>query len=1323
MVFKPFTYLVRPVLAKGFTHGYAQSVVAASQSSYASQTTSFSVLGNHSSNRLGKSGAPPFHNAFTTSAKSSSVVRKAPSTSVSHTDGGLAAYYAAWQQEHEAGGNREWTQFQFAKRIGYTAPAKEKDGKAIRETGREREEGETPEPDPELSHRHVEPFPSVAPSGVRTRRSHSVGAADDIRKAENREATLLTDAPARPHVRTESLSEVRPASSSNEAIASEGSPSVAPSESSALPSTDSSAVPVSATSDVSSLLSSSDVQASPQLFHEQLRQLHENHRFREIPAVFEAMLRAKVTPEVTSYNALLTAAIHVPTGRHQAVSKALDVYADMMHRNVVPDTTTFSNLIELLSVHARNVIIARRADQARRIRVGGLNHAQDFLAPSTPDDGSAVAQQDALTVALQLFETCITALKGATLTDQAYSSLLLACADEGRVVELTRIFGDMQSKHMVPNAAVFPPTIDALGAAGQLDSVVHCFEWYTTLADAAARGEIDIGEPLNEVVYASVVYAYLRCQRSQRAWRFFHRLQASYAQAAAEGIVGLTTLEDIVIPMAFVRESLERGACDEALRLIDQATLSPAGRDHALAQLCAVAADAGQMEVATTAFESQSMKSPGRVSSAASMLALFVRSGQVEAAAPYWDLLASDRTPATSSLIEPSAQYAAALIDHGWVDDGLAQMRRQFRRIRSSLVADASALPLDAAGSIHDALAFVAHRLASNGLLTLSPRASSDLLAMAMENGVAMPAISRQVLAGLGPDAIRTLSSEDLRLVVEAQAETIAHSVLMPNVADVSRFADGLQRIIAQGLSMDETTHGVIERSLLKVAHASLPYARPDLLLQWRHHLQPAPVRAVGFDTGLVPESRSVEELDPYASRTDMQGSRRIGDDLVWDARTRTARRLDDALVKLRQMHQRGWHPRYITYARMITAAGEAKRFDAVEEILRLARQDVPLLADLPTVRYGWTAILDAMIGACLLVGRRDAAARYHQELLELGSAPTPNTYGLYITTLDTIELADEATEAVNIYRRSQREGVAPSPFLFNALIGKLGKARRIDDVISYFGTMRELGMNATSVTYGTVISALCRVHNLAYAEQLLDEMEQMRNFKPRPAPYNSLIQHLVENKHERSRVLTYLARMRSKHITPTAHTYKLLMEAYGTLEPIDLAAAEGVLDTMRAQGTAPEATHYASLIHTRGCYLHDIEGARRLFEEALADTSVRAPELLYQAMFESLVANHRVVDSAELVTSMRARQVDMTSYMANALIHGWAQQQATEQATAIYQMVHRRKREPSLYESMVRAYLGAGERGRAQVVIKELMSRGYPPAVTNKIRDLVKGV
>jgi len=493
----------------------------------------------------------------------------------------------------------------------------------------------------------------------------------------------------------------------------------------------------------------------------------------------------------------------------------------------------------------------------------------------------------------------------------------------------------------------------------------------------------------------------------------------------------------------------------------------------------------------------------------------------------------------------------------------------------------------------------------------------------------------------------------------------------------------------------------------------------------------PVPIYQASFAPSFVPTPVQYpatpayeDTYDPYASTTDFKGSSLIADELERGNNGRhKVSRLNEALGRFRNIRRAGRHPRYITYAKLITAAAREERVNLIHDILGMARTDIPLLPEYSIVRYGWVSILDAMVGACLNLGNRTLAARYHQELLDMGASPTANTFGLYITTLkESTKTFDEATEAVKIFHRAKSEGVEPSSFLYNALIGKLGKARRIDDCLFYFGEMRGLGIRPTSVTYGTIVNALCRVSDEKFAETLFEEMESMPNYKARPAPYNSLMQFFLTTKRDKAKVLAYYERMKSKGIEPTNHTYKLLVDTHATLEPIDMNAAEAVLESIRSSGQKPEAVHYSSLIHAKGCVSHDMEGARAIFDSVMADSSVRPQACLYQSLFESMVANHRVAETEPILEQMASQRVEMTPYIANTLIHGWANEMNIEKSKSIFASVSREKREPSTYEAMTRAYLAVEDRESAKAVVQEMLSRGYPGAVSNKILELLGG-
>lgn len=699
----------------------------------------------------------------------------------------------------------------------------------------------------------------------------------------------------------------------------------------------------------------------------------------------------------------------------------------------------------------------------------------------------------------------------------------------------------------------------------------------------------------------------------------------------------------------------------------------------------------------------------------ASVINAYVISDKIDGAMKFYKKIVQEYGVKASDLRDAILMggFVKGLVHRGIYQQALQWAQTIESDIRTSAMSEIATVAADH-GDKHTAMAAFSNSLSSDKIV--SP--AMALLAMTIREGdVAAAAKYWEILARpevkvtsnfIEPTTMYAIAMIGSGQVLEGltQAESMFQRIRESSADKNPMLADEIEEG-AEFISQFMSTRGIADPrvTISQVSHA--PQAAPSV--------------ASPFPS--TPTVASYEDtFDPYAHNTDFKGSSLISDELE-GAHGRKGPRLNDALTRFRNMRRAGRHPRYITYAKLISAAARDGKLDLCHDILATARTDVPLLTQYAVVRYGWSSILDAMVGACLTLGDRGLAEQYHQELLAMGAAPSANTFGLYITTLkESTKTFDEATEAVKIFHRAKSEGVEPSSFLYNALIGKLGKARRIDDCLFYFAEMRGLGIKPTSVTYGTIVNALCRVSDEKFAEELFEEMEAMPNYKARPAPYNSMMQFFLTTKRDKTKVLEYYERMRAKGISPTAHTFKLLVDTHATLEPVSMADAEAVLDMIRASGQHPEPVHYASLIHARGCVLHDMEGARRVFDAVMSDPAVTPNACLFQALFEAMVANHRVVDTESVLATMRSKRIELTPYIANTLIHGWAGEKNITKAKKIYNAVGREKREPSTYEAMTRAFLAVEERESAKGVVSEMLSRGYPSAVVNKVLELLGG-
>ncbi|KAL1584040.1 hypothetical protein WHR41_08156 [Cladosporium halotolerans] len=1280
---KPTVHLSRfaGTALKSFTHGGAQTVVAASQASYAAQNTNATPFADNLLGRWRKSEKNRLHNVhhhIEGARQASTHVAPNARPEPSHHDSGLERYFDAWQkyQRNEIK-EKEWQQFQFARRIEWQPPTTVPEGKLV---------GESAVVDEDLGEETKE-----AASAPALKRSYTTSALNDFGKLFGHDEAAraqVNDAIAEEIFRSKDDLEISPRTQSAVEVRS-----VQDSAASEQPSASSPATVYTPPESPEDLLASEG-----QSFTEELVQLSENQRYAEIPAVFQAMLRAGVQkPSPAAYHALLVSALELTRSKSHKVPKALEVYSDMLRRRVTPSVATFGILIDLLAARASASVVARKDLEDRLARYGGLEGQDQFLFRSNESQYTMLLEDSSLSIALTMFKRA--SQDGSEmLSSTVCAALVRACAEQGRVEDMSKVYDHMISRSMTVASSVFPPVIAAHGNVGNLKNAVESYDEYKNLAIAHNAGAHEM-DRVDHEVYAALIKAYGSADRLQGGLKFLEGIQAGITDASE-----LQSLRDAVALQALLPLALNDSTCQNAFHL--SRSLTGATFVSAMSTICVTAADRNLVEQSLQAFDALANVSHDLVKPAMAMIAMHVRNANVEAAEQYWAILES--APAEMMFIEPTTMRSIALIATGQADRGIGQARRMFARVRDSQPESAQAKTAD---RIDEAIEVIG-RFVLTSKMPLPAESSAELLRTMTENGSLVEPIAEHIVARFGPEQIARLSPADVELLLRIQAGMIVRESTA-DIAGPARFGCLLEIIVAKVIMPSSDTETMIERTLINIDNAELS----RLWNNYRYPQAPAFTPAPFTPAIPAPVPAFDETFDPYAARTDVKGSNAINEMLERPH----GRKMNEALAKFRNMRRVGRVPRMFTYGKLIEAAAKENNLEMAHDILEMAKQDVPFDVRYRVVRFGWQQILDHMVAGCLNVNRRDLAARYHQDMLQLGFSPSANTFGLYITTLkENTKTFDEATEAVKIFHQAKSEGVEPSSFLYNALIGKLGKARRIDDCLFYFAEMRNLGIRPTSVTYGTIVNALCRVSDEKFAEEIFEEMESATNYKPRPAPYHSLMQYFLTTKRDRTKVLAYYERMRSKGIEPTLHTYKLLIDTHATLEPVDMQAAETVLAEMSAAGVQPEAVHYASLIHAKGCVQHDLPAARGMFDAALAAVA-RPQPCLYQSLFESLNANHQSASADSLLADMRARHVEYTPYIANALIHGWTLENDLNKAKHAFARVPMAKREPSTYEAMVRACLAAEKREDAKEVVKEALGRGYPSAVAGKIAELVR--
>ena len=198
-----------------------------------------------------------------------------------------------------------------------------------------------------------------------------------------------------------------------------------------------------------------------------------------------------------------------------------------------------------------------------------------------------------------------------------------------------------------------------------------------------------------------------------------------------------------------------------------------------------------------------------------------------------------------------------------------------------------------------------------------------------------------------------------------------------------------------------------------------------------------------------------------------------------------------------------------------------------------------------------------------------------------------------------------------------------------------------------------------------------------------------------------------------------------------------MLLDCYGSIEPVDLASMEDVFGRLQNdRSVRVQGAHWAALINAYGCAAHNLDRALSTFDSIPAHAQPDA--VAFEALFNAIVTHHRVDLVPTYLQRMADAGVHMTAYISNLLIKGYAAAGQLERARAVFDAmadppvglaaVHNHPghvgqeggvrgeapvpvgapvfREPSTWEAMVRAELGAGEKERAGALLDRMEDR-----------------
>jgi pentatricopeptide repeat protein len=1066
---------------------------------------------------------------------------------------------------------------------------------------------------------------------------------------------------------------------------------------------------------------------SIELYEKEVSALLEQGDFHSVISVYHSMKQHGFVPTADLYDSIILSMSR--TRAKRPVNDILDTYTEMLNRKVQPEISTVSIVIETLC--SRSAEVVELINEANLKLERGSHDKSETRAQI-----AQLHQEKNVDKALDLFNTSSDSLyKPHSI--QTFNAILGALSQHAMNVEALQVYTRLEASHVRPTAETFVHLITVFGKHNDMKSALECYNEYTIRARELPGHDED-------VVYEALISSYFATGDPKGGIQFLTKIRAFPGKYISRSLLN-----------AAVAGLCRLGELDKALDWIHDMKRTATLPNPAVSSVRPVvlsASQAGNLQVAKEAFDALG---DGRIGTAhlwKSELQLFaslcLREGDLPTAVIVMDELILQNILPDSDV---GATFLCNLATVSGIDRALEYLER-FAKIQT--------VPADAESSNLE-LELLVHRFITDiGPLDV-PTASRIVAILHTLPDVLTraPSIAAKALLSPFSSHLEDLIVDGITLagLVKFQATLTGWQDSKPE--DHSRLIQVLCTIRPEDWMYLRQAESSISDHLLRIRD-------PELLSLWTEILSSVDVLNANqlgapisptintaasnyspddaasiatMDTNITPPSSYQTMYRQLPARyyfnirrspdINMMHSMHIVKNLGKAQRDST--QLNKLLEVVRRSKHRGERLAPEALGRLINTAGKVRRVEVFTEVFEFAESTVREVIPEHEVAFDeWCLILNSMIVAHAFNKNFGEARQYQQELMKLGVAPDADAFAAYIVNINVTDTNDEATEALALFHEAKSLGVPCSTFLYNTLIGKLAKARRSDDALYYFHEMCANGINPSSVTYGTVINACCRVGNETLALKYFNDMESDQFFVPRIAPYNTMLQFYVQTKQDRTAALRFYEKMRAQLLIPSAHTYKLLIDAYATLEPVDLDAAENILRLIRSDGQRPTSTHYAALIHTYGCVKQDLETAKAWFHKVTNpefENRVPPDEALYQALIEAYVANHKVADCNEVFRHMRANDVKLTVYMANHLIHGWTIAGNLEEARKVFDSLASGKnglygREPSSYEQMTRTYLAMGDRDSALALVGEMRSRGYPAAVVARVTDILEG-
>ncbi|PKA56286.1 Pentatricopeptide repeat-containing protein [Apostasia shenzhenica] len=289
--------------------------------------------------------------------------------------------------------------------------------------------------------------------------------------------------------------------------------------------------------------------------------------------------------------------------------------------------------------------------------------------------------------------------------------------------------------------------------------------------------------------------------------------------------------------------------------------------------------------------------------------------------------------------------------------------------------------------------------------------------------------------------------------------------------------------------------------------------------------------------------------------------------------------KFDKAFKVIHEMMSKGFLPDASTYTKVISCLCRASK---VEEAFKLFEEMKSKCVN-PDV-YTYTSLIDSFCK----VGLIQPARNLFDQMMRNGCTPNVVTYTALIHAyLKSMRVS----EANQLFMSMSSMGCHPNVVTYSAVIDGLCKAGEIEAACQIYAKMRGtyegqdvdlyfLNKNANNAepnvfTYGALVDGLCKVHKVAQAQDLLDEMS-LTGCKPNQVVYDALIDGFckVGKVDEAQEVFV---KMSEHGHAPSVYSYSSLIDRLFKDKRLDLVL--NFLSKMLENSCAPNVVAYTEMV------------------------------------------------------------------------------------------------------------------------------------------------